>query len=172
MYPEGIDYKAVLADMEEKRAALDAAIENMKRWLGIAGTPAVVAGRALGNGGEIPSDAFFAMSIPDAIAKYLRMVRGKKATNDIVDALEKGGITHSSKNFRNTVSTALYREDAKADAEIVRVAEGEWGLTEWYPGIKAKRAKKANDPDPELVFAKKFTEALKGRLEGEKKEDE
>jgi hypothetical protein len=133
-----IDYGAVLADMEAKRDALDAAISNMKRWLGAA-APGPSSQRQ--TNGEIASDTFFGMGISDSIKKYLALSKGKRTTNEIVQALEKGGLTHSSKNFRNTVSTTLYREAEKPNGEITKVGEGEWGLVDWYPGLRARRQK-------------------------------
>jgi len=41
------------------------------------------------------------------------MMKTKRTTNDIVDALERGGITTTLRVSGNTVSTALYREDEK-----------------------------------------------------------
>lgn len=59
MNPPEIDYAVVLADMVAKRDALDAAIENMRRWLGTS-QPTSTAQR--GNGSEISSDTFFSLS--------------------------------------------------------------------------------------------------------------
>ncbi len=150
MSSQPIDYESVLADMEAKREALESAIRNMRLWLGLApvqNSRSAVAESVSDRG--IASDAFFGISIPDAVEKLLTISKKKLSTNDIATALERGGITHSSKNFRNTVSTALYREDIKSDARIVKVAEGEWGLVDWYPGIKTKRAKQVNRLSPE-----------------------
>ncbi len=161
-----IDYSAVLADMEAKRDALSTAIENMRRWLGSA-SPGVTQAAQRGNGGEIPSDAFFSLSIPDAIKKYLGIVKGKRTTNDIAEALEKGGITHGSKNFRNSVSTALYREHDQPNGDIAKVGEGEWGLVDWYGGLRAKRLKATQNPTqaendtPDMSEEGKETEGAK-----------
>jgi len=72
MTPEGIDYKAVLADMEEKRVALDAAIENMKRWLGVAATISVGPTRIDSRtASDLASDTFFADGLEDMIDSNL-----------------------------------------------------------------------------------------------------
>jgi len=140
-----IDYSAVLVDMKIKRDSLNAAIENMERWLGVSAageenTRTVHSGRSAT---ELQSDSFFGLSIPEAVEKYLKIVKNKRTTNDIVEALERGGIVHNSKNFRNTVSTALYREDAKPNGNIAKIGEGEWGLVSWYKGLRERRAKAA-----------------------------
>ena len=63
------------------------------------------------------------------------MVKATKATGDIASALELGGLKHSSKDFNTTVRSVLGgRED------FLRV-NGDWGLTEWYPGMRNKDKK-------------------------------
>lgn len=135
MKSEDIDYGVVLADLEAKKSAIENAIAGIKMMLGQGQATATSS-----NGGtdidtnEIPSDAFFQMPVPDAIRKYLRLVKRPRSVRDITDALEKGGITHTSKAFVNNVSTALFR-NANKENGFVKV-KSEWGLMEWYPGRK------------------------------------
>src|SRR5207253_2282535 len=77
----------------------------------------------------IPSDAFFGMTISEAVKKYLRIAKRKKPLVEIVKALDAGGIPHQSKNFYTSVSTSIRR-----DTDIVQVGRGEYGLAEWYAG--------------------------------------
>jgi hypothetical protein len=44
---------------------------------------------------SIPTDAFFQMSVPDAILKYLKIAKRPRSVRDITEALENGGITHT-----------------------------------------------------------------------------
>lgn len=141
-----IDYSAVLADLETKRAELDAAIAAVKRILGHTdvSSPALAFGMAKAQiavevADSLRDDSFFGLSLVDAVKKYLRMSKRKKSTKDIVDALEQGGFTHTSKNFYGTVFTALSRDSEKAGSELVKVGK-EWGIAEWYPGMKKKTA--------------------------------
>lgn len=140
------NYEAVLADLEAKRAAIDNAITVIKQVIGMAvDLPAgVPAGEPLNKRtfkpDEIPSDAFFNMSVGDATRKYLSMVRQTRSTKDIVETLERGGLTHTSKNFYGTVHTALLRRE-KEPGDLIRVKR-KWGLSEWYPG--ARKSKKGN----------------------------
>jgi hypothetical protein len=143
---KSIDYKAVLADLETKRAELDAAIAAVRRILGHTDVPSPVL--AFGQAATqvtadvsdtLRDDSFFGLSLIDAAKKYLRIVRRKKPTMEIVQALERGGFTHTSKNFYGTVFTALARESEKTGSEIVKVGK-EWGISEWYPGMKKKTA--------------------------------
>jgi hypothetical protein len=131
-----INYDAVLADLEAKKAAIDEAIAGIRRMMGQGQTiPTGGAGKTI-NPKAIPSDAFFGMSIPDAVRKYLSIVRKPHTAKQIAEALEAGGITHSSNDFRATVSTTMGRMLDKENG-LARIGK-EYGLLDWYPGRKAK----------------------------------
>ena len=143
-----INYEAVLSDLEAKRAALDAIIAGLRQLVGAGGglnlsptsaTPMVPPI----NVHEVDAGTFFNMSIPDAARKFLRMTKRKQKTRVIADALQKGGIHSTAKDFRTMVYSILDRQE-----DVVRVGN-EWGLAEWYPALKSKgkRAKgeKAED---------------------------
>lgn len=129
-----------LADLKARRTKLDAAINAIEELLGLASSNASqqASSQEIATNGAIATDAFFGMSIPDAVKKYLRLTRRKQASAAIARALEQGGFQHSSKYFPNTVRTALGRMD-----DVVQVGK-EWGLAEWYPGLR-KSAKAAKD---------------------------
>jgi len=75
---------------------------------------------------EIPRDAFFGMTIPDAARKYLTIVKATKPNPELCDALIKGGFKTQSNNFSEVVRSTLGRHP-----DFVKVS-GQWGLTEWY----------------------------------------
>jgi hypothetical protein len=152
---KGIDYAAILADLEAKRATLDNAITSLR---------AVFASGALGqasegttldfsspsvsgalHGGEIPAGAFLGKSIPEAVRAYLSLVKKKQTTREITDALVKGGMESSGKgSFESIVGAALYR--VRSQGDIVRV-KGAWGLAEWWPaGIRAAAGQEKRRP--------------------------
>jgi len=155
MAQEPIDYAVVLADLEAKRAVLDGLIENLRNVLNLGAQVTVGGGVNAGSNKSIdPSsirdDAFFGLSIGDAAKRYLEMVKRKQSVKEIAEALDRGGLPHSSSNFVNTVGTMI-RRAAKADPELVRIGRGEWGLAGWYgnrrpkptePPKKAKRQKR------------------------------
>jgi len=92
------------------------------------------------HGGEVPAGAFHGKSIPEAAKLYLSLVKQKKSTREIAEALVKGGMESNSKNFEITVAGGLYRV-LKTTGEIVRV-KGAWGLAEWWPaGVRASQEK-------------------------------
>jgi hypothetical protein len=69
-----IDYSAVLADLEEKRAAIDSAIAGVRQMLNLGAEQGVGGGASTTNerGAQPPSvrfDSFFRMSMPAAIIK-------------------------------------------------------------------------------------------------------
>lgn len=150
MSSENIDYSAVLADLVAKRDDLNAAIKAVERIVGVTPTQSnTVATGAPSNGTvsentEIRRDTFFQMSIPDAAKKFLAMSKAAKTTQEIAEALERGGMTHASGNFANSVGSVLHRLD-HAGGDILRVGRGTWGLAEWYPGRRRTKASKLQE---------------------------
>lgn len=140
-----IDYQAVLADLKKRRDDMDRAIAALEMI--VAGQTGSAPG-SLVDEANIPSDAFFGMTIREAVKKYLGIVKRKKPLHEIVKALEAGGIPHQSKNFYMSVSTSVRR-----DKDIVKVG-GEWGLAGWYGGNARKqkpgksKAEPANEKNP------------------------
>jgi DNA-directed RNA polymerase delta subunit len=142
-----IDYAAVLADMEAKRAALDSAIAGIRQWLSLGGgsedtsgaTSPQVANRL--DSPEVKFDTFFGLSIPDAIRKFLAMTKRPQSVSDITRAFQDGGMTSTSKNLLTTVGSTLSRLK-QVDGDLVSV-QGKWGLREWYPGMRDDKIAKA-----------------------------
>lgn len=147
MSQEKPDYQAVLKDLEDRRAKIDAMIAFVRgvilgeavdlTGLGSSsnGTQSVP---AIGDG-KIPTDAFFGMSVNDAIKKLLEMRKRPMGVAEIQRSLEESGITTMSKNFYTTVYTALDRGEGEDFAKIKR----QWGLAKWYGGRVAKRTDRA-----------------------------
>jgi hypothetical protein len=133
-----INYEAVLADLRAKREAIDSAIVGIEKVLGISATGIVasIAGTPAVSLEGIPSDAFFGLSIPDAIKKCLGMLKRKQPVKVLCDALGRGGVNSTSKNFYSTVYSTLARMEKVGD--VVKI-DTEWGLPEWYPGMRKDR---------------------------------
>jgi hypothetical protein len=146
-----IDYEKVLTDLESKRDAIDDAIRGIKKLIFVStqllpdGTIKPTAGQ-LQEGQEIQSDTFFGLTTVDAIEKYLRMMKKPQSYKVIADSLEAGGFAHTSKRFTNTVATTLDRMSKGDDPKVVKI-KGEWGLIEWYPGIRKSKALAARRDD-------------------------
>ncbi len=145
----GIDYRAVLADLLEKRANLDKAIAGVEALLG---TPAASGGwtsdpAALGGlGGPGASvntaGALLGLSITDAAKKVLATQRRPLRNPEIEDLFKAGGLVLNSKDWANTIGAVLTRRSTEV-GDIVKIDRGTWGLKEWYPGRSFKN--KAND---------------------------
>lgn len=158
------EYDVVIADLEDQILELQTAIEVLKRQRdkgpspqGMAPAPSVEGvvvkmpvvrtpvPRTPALEPSIPSDAFFGMSLVDATKKYLGILKKPQGTKAIVDALERGRLQHSSKSLYSTLFTVLTRRASK-DGDIVKIGL-EWGLTEWYPGLRRKVARREEQPE-------------------------
>jgi hypothetical protein len=129
-------WDAVLAELIEERKKLDALIEAAQERAGRGGAGASI------EGGQIRADTFFAMKAPDAIKRYLSMVKAPKSPTEIAEGLKAGGYHTTSKDLPNTLRTALRRME-EAD-EVVQVSNGDWGLSEWYPGRPRRKGRPSN----------------------------
>lgn len=136
---------AWLADLEAEQATRALVIASVRQRLGlepattsigaVAGMPPRPSHEA-SSGGPIRSDSFFRLTIPEAIKKYLAMVKRPQSPKDIADALQRGGVLSQAANFYPNITTALKR--LKVAGDVVNTKEG-WGLSEWYPN-KPKQA--------------------------------
>jgi len=147
MSENAVDWAAALAEIEAEIAKLQATADVIRERIGRAGG-SINPG---GGGGGIRPDSFLKMSIPDATKKYLGMVRQKQSTQDIMEALEKGGLPPSK---YNTVYSILARR-ANQVGDIINM-KGDWALAEWYPNYR--KGKGGKDAEP-AVDEKKDDEA-------------
>jgi len=159
MSMEPVDYTAILADLEAKKAALEQTIASFRQAMATgalgqtAGDGAVAPSLAVPSltGGEVPAGAFHGKSILDATRLYLEIVKKKQTTREIADALRKGGMESTSDNFVGIVTAGLNRTyRTSPNCGLVKLGT-QWGLASWYPkGIvaaakgPAKKAKKKN----------------------------
>ncbi len=160
------------------RAALDAMIGRVQADLGLGpsenGTVAPVAGvgvggsRAYGNltvTGQVRPDEFFRMSVPEAIKRYLEIMKQPQTPKAITDGLKSGGVLSEAKHFYANVWTALKR--LRATGVVVNTKTGGWGLAEWYAGRsggatpeKPKRGR--GKPRKRSAFQTFMSEQMKG----------
>jgi len=155
MAEEPINYERVIADLEARRtafnAAIDASIQNLRTVLAFGSAPVggvVLTGvQAKGGTGTVTApiytgaaptpDTFFGLSIAEAAIRWLSIVKKQQTTREIVDGLEAANYHHTSQNFINTVNTALYRRE-RDEADVVKIGRN-WALAEWYPGRRRNR---------------------------------
>jgi len=142
-----VNYENVLADLRAKKEKLEAAICGIEAMLGLTSLSAG-ASSAPAPSKEVEADSFFGLSIPEAVRKYLRMQKKPQSTQEIAAALERGGLTHQSGNFGNTVGSVLARLDG-AGGDVVKLARATWGLAAWYPNAKRKRVANNKTSDAE-----------------------
>ena len=156
MSTEPVDYMAILADLEAKKAALEHTIASFRQALSIGALGLNLTDASVGmqdavghsfSTGEVPDGAFLGKSISEAAKLYLEIVKKKQTTREIAEALQKGGMESTSKkNWFPIVHAAIVR--AYKAGGIVKVGN-QWGLPGWYPkGIVAAQPsrKRANKP--------------------------
>ncbi len=119
--------EAALADLESRKAKIEAMIANIRELMAQGGMSAP---RPSGPGGIAPG-TFHKMTIPDATKKYLETVQQKQSTQEVIDALEKGGLPRGK---YNTVYSILSRRQ-KQVGDIINM-QGDWALKEWYPNYR------------------------------------
>jgi len=177
MASEQMDYPCILADLEAKRAALEQTIVSLRAAmaLGALGQAAIElsANGSVGpipttfsplmaSGGEVPAGAFHGKSIPDAAKLYLEIVKKKQTSKEIAEALVKGGMESTSKNFPSIVHSILDRARRRPNPAFVKLGT-QWGLASWYPNFvpgavslkagKKKAAKKKASTKPAEIKA-------------------
>ena len=144
-----INYAHVLRDLRRRRRELGSAIAAIERIVGQNPGGSGEAERprlATAHGGQICSDAFFGLSVPDAIQKYLEVMKRPCTVSEIAKGIEAGGLTHQAKNFYANVSTALRR--LKDRGVVAKLPGNKWGLAAWYPGMPKPGAGKKKKADP------------------------
>ena len=108
---------ALLADMEAKKAALEAAISGVRAALasGALGVPGdLVASAPMDSAApngisvSLPRGAFLGKKATDAITLYLGAARSKKTNKEIGQALKDGGM-ESTGSFDNLINGALFQ---------------------------------------------------------------
>ena len=160
MSTQTLDYSMILADLEAKRAAIDATIASIRGLMGAgllsqSGDPANLVGASQVvpsiTGNEIPDGAFFGRSVPEAAKLLLEIVKKKQTTREIADGLRRGGIESTSSNFVGIVHAVMNRARKTPNSSLVKIGSY-WGLKEWYPkgivsaGAPASPKKKKKKP--------------------------
>lgn len=128
------NYKAVLADLREKREKLDQLIAGLELFSGEAADDPYVGDTVTESvtGVGVKADTFFGMKTPEAVKKYLEIKKRPEKAADIAKALEAGGFMSHAKNFYANVSTVLRR--LEETGEVVRIGDTKkWALASWYP---------------------------------------
>jgi hypothetical protein len=134
---EEIDYEAVLADLEERRSKIDAAIDAVKGIIASLGITPTGSSRVRGPQ-DISTDAFFNLNTGEAARKYLGMVKGAQSVSQVWEALKRGGLPDIS---YNAVYNALSRRENNP-GDVVKLPDNTWGLAEWYGGGTAPKKRR------------------------------
>jgi DNA-directed RNA polymerase delta subunit len=151
-----VNYNAVLADLESRKAQIESAIAAVKAILAALGGSLDGANGGVISPEDIPRGAFLRLSIADATKKYLDMVKTKQSVPQITQALERGGLPPAK---TNTVYAVLRRRENDI-GDIIRLGD-EWALAEWYPNNPNIRKRVSEKAKPKKAKAKKKTPVKK-----------
>jgi len=147
---EGTNYEALLSELVEERANLDRMIAWVQRRIdkGDFSVPPPTPQPSSGilRFPRLRPDQFFKMSVPEAIRAFLNIMKRPQSARDITDALEAGGLSHRAQDLYQTVFPTLQR--MKGKGEVDKLANGEWGLAEWYTaGRRTEVENSSREPD-------------------------
>jgi hypothetical protein len=162
--------EATLAELEARRARLDAAIAEIRGMLmqplteSAESRPGPDAPSGPPSGGAPQPGAFLGMSIPEAAKKHLATVRKKLSTRALMTALEAGGILSPK---YTTVYGVLRRRETQI-GDIVNM-QGDWALADWYPNHPRLKSK-AEGAKPNKRRGKKKSNTAKAKESVELKE--
>ena len=110
------------------------------------GMPPMYADAELNASGGVPltirSDQFYGQPLAPSIREILQMRRalnrGPATVNEIYDALHEGGFKFETKNLDNA-KRGLRISLMKNTAVFHKLPNGQFGLLEWYPNVKARK---------------------------------
>jgi len=132
-------YEPVIAEMKaqiEECQRVIVTLEMMRSKGAISGAVSA-APTSTTQSASFSNDSFFGMTIAEAAKKFLTATRKTATAKIIADALVAGGFKTSAKNFVETVRSIVSRH------QYFAFVNGEFGLSEWYPGRKAGSKKSA-----------------------------
>lgn len=182
MPDQSVDLHTYLAELEAQRASIEVLIAGVRARLGVSsnGGTAPAPGSSVGREpiqvGRVRSDEFFRMSMPEAIRKYLEIMKQPQTPKEIMAGIKAGGILSEAKHFYANVFTSLRR--LRKQNLVINTKSGGWGLAEWYAGKsgvtpepKPKRKKggkggKSPKPDKKPKKAPETVSTLKRKASG------
>jgi len=146
-----VNWEAALAQLDAQIVKLQAAREGILLM-------ASQGGFQIGPGGgggssatptSVEPGAFHGKSIPEAAKSYLQIAKKKQSTQEIIDALESGGLPRYK---YSTVYAVLSRRQSKV-GDIVN-ENGDWRLKEWAPHYRKTTTKIEEDQGEQLETEK------------------
>ena len=141
----------LIQEYKGKISRYEAMVEEWQKELGIPGEPILISSEQSnpdeGHDGVVKEWQFYNKSQPEAAKALLEHVAHPLKTEQIVEYLEKGGVTVGG-NTKQKKATNLYTIlHRSGDFAIVSGKRGAWGLVGW-PGVK-KKQDESDSPETE-----------------------
>jgi hypothetical protein len=96
----------------------------------------------------IRSDAYFGMSVMDAVVAYLSHVKKPQTAHELIDAIKAGGYLFLTNNPLGSVTSTLNRSH-QTNGAVVRTGKNTYALAEWYPSrarVKRRNLHQLDEP--------------------------
>jgi len=122
-----VDYAEVLADLERRKAELEAAIIAIRRLVNLPQLPASPSAQPVPLPEATRPFPFLGMTIPEATIAHLRAAQQPLSTHEVIAALKHGGLRDS--NYQTVYQVLRRRAREKQD---LSVDKGKWHLAEWH----------------------------------------
>ena len=113
--------------LDERESALRQTVEGLRR---IARLNGHTAPQPEGPAVVIAPNQFRGLSIKDAAVAYLRLANAPQTNRQVVEAIQRGGITSTARNFTKMVRNILLR-DLESDSPVLSWNAPHWSLREW-----------------------------------------
>jgi hypothetical protein len=65
--------------------------------------------------------------------------------SELTTSLKTGGLLTTAQNLMQTIGATLQRMK-KTEGDVVSLGNGQWGLTEWYPGLRREKIEATAKP--------------------------
>lgn len=143
-----VDYMQVLADLEHRKAELEAAILAIRRLVNLPASAAPVPAGPQPVYEAPRAYPFLGMTIPEATIAHLRAVQKPLNTHEVIAALKQGGLRDS--NYQTVYQVLRRRSREKQD---LAVDKGKWHLAEWHKWRRKQTGRAENSPTVEHPIA-------------------
>jgi hypothetical protein len=138
----------LITEYKDKIARYQAMVDEWQKELGIPGEPILISPESADHDSDsrVKEWQFYGKSQPEAAKALLGLVNHPMKTEEIVEAIEKGGVLVGGNTKQKKVTNLYTILHRNKDFAIVK--RGAWGLVGW-PGLKKREEDSEGDSTTE-----------------------